>query len=157
VLGVAAPRLGPVDRNGLQGLAHQLVVVAAHPLYHGTWRDAASVGQHRALDPALAAICWTGSGFSPPPSGALPWPLVACEPTPVGAGAWPAVAAAAPSQPRAHPAGASRHPECAASLSEQISSSSTRIWEALNPKPHGISSQRLVRAGTPGLGRLRTR
>jgi hypothetical protein len=43
------------------------------------------------------------------------------------AGVWAAVAAAAPSQPRAHPAGASRHPECAASLSEQISSSSTRI------------------------------
>lgn len=163
------------------------------PPDHCTQGDAASVGQHRALDPALAAIRWTGPGFFPHPAASCPWrrrvranssrcpaarhrPVIPCarmprtlrplsisesageprktsrawspaahsidspcaaqrrwRPSPPGpahvgydspADASAAAVAAAPSQPRARPAGASRRPERAASSSsEQISSS----------------------------------
>src|SRR5919112_3377514 len=71
VLRLPAGRLWAPDRDGFERLAHELVVVAVGPVDHHCEGDAASVGQHRALDPALAAVGRIGPGF-PPPSGALP-------------------------------------------------------------------------------------
>jgi hypothetical protein len=56
---------GPLDGDGLKRLVHQFVVVAVGPVDHGCQRDAASVGQQRAFDPALAAIDWIAAGSSP--------------------------------------------------------------------------------------------
>ncbi len=71
VLRVTAGRFGPLHRDGLKGLAHQLMVVAIGAVDHGPEGDAAAVGQQRAFDPALASVGRIAAGF-PPPSGALP-------------------------------------------------------------------------------------
>src|SRR3712207_1154115 len=72
VLGAAARRPGPPDRDGLEGGAHQLVAVAVGPVNRRPEGDAAAVVQHRALDPALAPVRRVGAGSFPPPSGTLP-------------------------------------------------------------------------------------
>src|ERR671912_990240 len=74
VLRAAARRPGPPDRDGLEGGAHQLVVVAVGPVDGRPEGDAAAVGQHRALHPALAAIRRIGPGFSPRRAGPCPSP-----------------------------------------------------------------------------------
>ena len=53
------------DRDGFEGLAHQLVVVAVGPVDHRPKGHAAAVGQQRALDPALAAVGRIAAGFFP--------------------------------------------------------------------------------------------
>src|SRR3954453_12277929 len=65
VLRLLAGRLWAPDRDGFEGLAHQLVVVAVGPVDHRPKGHAAAVGQQRALDPALAAVGRIGAGFSP--------------------------------------------------------------------------------------------
>src|SRR5215210_4706276 len=74
VLRAAARRPGPPDRDGLEGGAHQLVVVAVGPVDRRPEGDAAAVGQHRALDPALAPVRRIGPGFSPRRAGPCPSP-----------------------------------------------------------------------------------
>src|SRR5215213_4404440 len=74
VLRAAARRPGPPDRDGLEGGAHQLVVVAVGPVDRRPDGHAAAVGQHRALDPALAAVRRVGAGFSPRRAGPCPSP-----------------------------------------------------------------------------------
>jgi hypothetical protein len=75
----AEVRKGTARRLGLLiGVASSvgrisLVVVAVRALDHCTQRDAASVGQHRALDPALAGIRWIGPGFLPRPAAPCLW------------------------------------------------------------------------------------
>src|SRR3712207_4868258 len=72
VLRAAARRPGPPDRDGLEGGAHQLVVVAVGPVDHRPEGQAAAVGQPRGLDPALAPVRRVGAGF--PPRRAAPCP-----------------------------------------------------------------------------------
>src|SRR5436305_14392630 len=55
----------PMHRNGLKRLPHELVVVPVGPVDDHAERDAAGVGQHGALDAALAAVGWVAAGFSP--------------------------------------------------------------------------------------------
>src|SRR5918998_3583093 len=74
VLRAAARRPGPPDRDGFEGGAHRLVVVAVGPVDRGPEGDAAAVGQHRALPPALAAVRRVGAGFSPRRAGPCPSP-----------------------------------------------------------------------------------
>src|SRR3712207_8351974 len=74
VLRAAARRPGPPDRYGLDGGAHQLVVVAVGPVDGRPEGDAAAVGQHRALHPALAPVRRVGAGFSPRRAGPCPSP-----------------------------------------------------------------------------------
>src|SRR5215212_3432373 len=74
VLRAAARRPGPPDRDGLKGGAHQLMVVAVGPVDHRPEGDAAAVGQHRALDPALAPVRRVGAGFPPRRAGPCPSP-----------------------------------------------------------------------------------
>src|SRR5919112_6164840 len=74
VLWPTARRLGPLDRDGLEGGAHQLVVVAVGPVDRRPERHAAAVGQHRALHPALAPVRRVGAGFPPRPAAPCPSP-----------------------------------------------------------------------------------
>src|SRR5215212_6951422 len=74
VLRPTACRPGALDRDGLERPPHQLVVVAVGPVDCRPERDAASVGQHQALHPALAAVRRVGAGFSPRPAGPCPSP-----------------------------------------------------------------------------------
>src|SRR3712207_2203324 len=74
VLRAAPRRLGPPDRDGLKGGAHQLVVVAVGPVDRRPEGHAAAVGQHQALDPALAPVGGVAAGFSPRPAGPCPSP-----------------------------------------------------------------------------------
>src|SRR5918997_234071 len=74
VLRAAARRPGPPDRDGLEGGAHQLVVVAVGPADRRPEGHAAAVGQHRALHPALAPVRRVGAGFSPRPGALCPSP-----------------------------------------------------------------------------------
>src|SRR5215210_7674535 len=74
VLRAAARRPGALDRDGLQRLPHQLMVVAVGPVDGRPERDAAAVGQQRTLDPALAAVGGVGAGFSPRRAGPCPSP-----------------------------------------------------------------------------------
>src|SRR5918998_770255 len=74
VLRAAARRPGPPDRDGLEGGAHQLVVVAVGAVDRRPEGDAAAVGQHRPLDPALAAVRRIAPGFSPRPGALCPSP-----------------------------------------------------------------------------------
>src|SRR3954451_14374173 len=61
----------PMHWNCLKRLPHELVVVAVRAVDDHAERNAAAVGQHGALDPALAAVGWVAAGFSPP-NGAFP-------------------------------------------------------------------------------------
>src|SRR5918998_6566600 len=74
VLRAAARRPGPPDRDGLDGGAHQLVAVPVGAVDRRPDGDAAAVGQHRALDPALAAVRRVRAGFSPRRAGPCPSP-----------------------------------------------------------------------------------
>lgn len=64
-------RSRPLNWKCLDGLAHQHVVVAVGGVDHRRQRHAAAIRQHRAFDPAFAAIRWIAAGFFPP-KGALP-------------------------------------------------------------------------------------
>src|SRR5215212_3427971 len=74
VLRAAARRPGPPDRDGLEGGAHQLVVVAVGAVDRRPEGDAAAVGQHRALDPTLAPVRRVAAGFSPRRAAPCPSP-----------------------------------------------------------------------------------
>jgi hypothetical protein len=74
VLRAAARGPGPPDRDGLEGGAHQLVVVAVGAIDHRPEGHAAAVGQHRTLDPALAPVRRVGAGFSPRRAAPCPPP-----------------------------------------------------------------------------------
>ncbi len=63
MLRAAARRLGPCDRHRLDGMAHQLVVIAVRPVDHRPERDAAPVGEQRSLDSTF------DSGFGKAVSG----------------------------------------------------------------------------------------
>jgi hypothetical protein len=67
-------RFGSLDREGLERLPHQLVIVAVGPVDGGPERDAAAVGQHQALHPALAAVGGVAAGFFPHPAAPCPSP-----------------------------------------------------------------------------------
>src|SRR5919206_1210720 len=96
VLRPTARRLGPLDRDGLERLPHQLVVVAVGPVDGRPEGHAAAVGQHRALHPALAPIRRIAAGFSPRRAGPCPSP----RPTPARSSRCPA-ARRRPAAPRA--------------------------------------------------------
>lgn len=51
-------RLRPLDGDGLDRGAHQLVVVAVDAIDDNVERHAATVSQYGALDPAFGPICW---------------------------------------------------------------------------------------------------
>src|SRR3954469_14557705 len=72
VLRLLAGRLWAPDRDGFEGLAHELVVVAVGPVDHRPKGHAAAVGQQRALDPALAAVGRIAAGFFPHPAAPCP-------------------------------------------------------------------------------------
>src|SRR5215213_10831504 len=74
VLRPLAGRSGTLDRDGLQRPPHQLMIVAVGPVDGCSERDAAPVGQQRALDPALAAVRLVGAGFSARRAGPCPSP-----------------------------------------------------------------------------------
>lgn len=65
MLGRPLGRFGPGDGPGVQGLAHQEVVVDVGARDDDTDRHAAPVSEDRALDPTLAAVGGIGAGFSP--------------------------------------------------------------------------------------------
>src|SRR3954470_19070090 len=65
VLWPAAGRLGPLDRDCLDSLAHQLMVVAVGPVDHRPEGDTAAIGEDRALDPTLALIRRIWASFLP--------------------------------------------------------------------------------------------
>src|SRR3954454_4023815 len=67
-------RLGARHRNCLQGLAHQLVVVAVGAIDHHPEGYAAAVGQQRALDPAFAPVGRIAAGFFPRRAALCPSP-----------------------------------------------------------------------------------
>src|SRR3954447_3381292 len=56
---------GPLDRYGLDGRLHHLVVVAVCAIARHRQRHAAAVGELRALDAALGAIRRIGAGLFP--------------------------------------------------------------------------------------------
>ena len=69
-LGRALGRLGPIDRDRLERLLQQLVVVAVRAVVRDPDRDTSRLGDDRALGPLLALSV----GFGPvlgPPSGAF--------------------------------------------------------------------------------------
>src|SRR3954462_13307857 len=74
VLRPPAGRLWAPDRDGFERLAHQLVVVAVGPVDDHSEGDAASVGQQRALAPALAPVGRIAAGFFPHPAAPCPSP-----------------------------------------------------------------------------------
>src|SRR3954454_5369478 len=74
VLRPPAGRLWAPDRDGFERLAHQLVVGAVGPVDDHPEGDAASVGQQRALDPALAPVGRIAAGFFPHPAAPCPSP-----------------------------------------------------------------------------------
>src|SRR3954447_4996017 len=59
----------PMHWNCLKRLPHELVVVAFLAVDDRAERNAAAVGQHGALDPALAAVDWVAAGFFPTQRG----------------------------------------------------------------------------------------
>src|SRR3954462_4740862 len=63
VLRLIRRRLRPLNRYRLDGLAHQRVVVAVGAVDHRGQRHATAIRQHRALDPALAAIGRIAAGL----------------------------------------------------------------------------------------------
>jgi hypothetical protein len=81
MLGLTACRSGPSHRDGLQGLAHQLMVVAIGAADHHPERETAAVGQQRAFDPALTAIRGIAAGFPPHPAAPCPPELVEGAPS----------------------------------------------------------------------------
>jgi site-specific DNA recombinase len=85
VLGCFRRGLRPVNGDRLDGLTHQLVIVAIGAGGDDGERDASSVRQQRALHPPLAAIRWVGAGFFPTQRRLSHGP-VECQPTPIDAG-----------------------------------------------------------------------
>jgi len=66
-------RPGPGDGHGVEGRVHEEVVVDVGSGDGDADRHAAPLSEHRALDPALAAVGGVGAGFSPHPRGPCPW------------------------------------------------------------------------------------
>src|SRR6476659_5995722 len=96
VLRPPAGRLWAPDRDGFEGLAHQLVVVAVGPVDYRPEGYAAGVCQQRALDPAFAAVGRIAAGFFPHPAVLCPSP----RPAPATSSQCPA-ARHRPAAPRA--------------------------------------------------------
>src|SRR5215213_1766083 len=144
VLGTAARRPGPSDRDGLKGGAHQLVVVAVGPVDGRPERHAAAVGQHRALHPALAAVGRVAAGFSP--RRAAPCP--SRRPGPTKSGRCPAARrrpagprARTPRRPRPRPtpgsAGAPRRPGRSWSRAAHPTGTPSAARRRSHPSPRG--------------------
>src|SRR4051794_2067897 len=64
----------PMHRNCLKRLPHERVIVSVGTVDDHAERNAAGVGQHGALDPALAAVGWIAAGFFPRPTEPSPSP-----------------------------------------------------------------------------------
>ena len=65
------PRLGPLDRDALECVAGELVVVQVRARWRDPERDALTLGEERSFRPFLALSVGLGP-VSSPPSGALP-------------------------------------------------------------------------------------
>src|SRR5919112_2770571 len=66
-------RRRPLDRDRLDGLAHELVVVAVGAIGREPERDPATVRQQAPLGPALAPVGRVRAGFFPHPEAPCPW------------------------------------------------------------------------------------